>query len=150
MTVAALDDRAPACILTPLMLRIAVQTGSRFEAVNVTREVQAAVRKAGIANGLVHLHCPHTTATLVVNEAADPDVTRDILAAYEKLVPRNGNYRHAEGNSQAHILSSLAGCGLTLPVENGTVALGTWQGIFFVELDGPRRREVWLTCLASS
>lgn len=131
------------------MQRIAVTTRSRFEAVNVTRQVQEAVRGAGLCDGLVYLHCPHTTATLVVNEAADPDVVRDILATYERLVPHDGDYRHAEGNSQAHVLSSLAGCGLTLPVEGGAVALGTWQGIFFVELDGPRRREVWIQCLAA-
>lgn len=86
----------------------------------------------------------------MVNEAADPDVMHDLLAAYAGLVPREGGYRHAEGNSQAHILSSLAGCGVTLPVENGKMVLGRWQGVFFVELDGPRRREVWLTCLASA
>ncbi len=131
------------------MQRIAVTTKSRFEAVNVTRQVQEAVRASGLRDRLVHLHCPHTTATLVVNEAADPDVARDILATYERLVPHHGDYRHAEGNSQAHVLSSLAGCGLTLPVEGGSVALGTWQGIFFVELDGPRRREVWIQCLAA-
>jgi secondary thiamine-phosphate synthase enzyme len=132
------------------MLRITVQTRERFEAVDVTRQVQQAVAGAGVSAGLVQLHCPHTTAALIVNESADPDVVRDILAAYARLVPRDGGYRHAEGNSQAHILSSLSGCGLTLPLEDGKVALGTWQGIFFVELDGPRRREVWLTCLPSS
>jgi secondary thiamine-phosphate synthase enzyme len=132
------------------MVRIAVESRERCEAIDITRQVQRAIAGAGLSHGLAHLHCPHTTATLVVNEAADPDVARDILAAYEKLVPQRGAYRHAEGNSQAHILSSLAGCGLTLPVEEGKAALGTWQGIFFVELDGPRRREVWLTCLASS
>ena len=132
------------------MLRITVQTRSRFETVDITGQVQEAVRGAGVATGLAQLHCPHTTAALVVNEAADPDVARDILATYGKLVPQHGDYRHAEGNSQAHVLSSLAGCGLTLPVEDGRVALGTWQGIFFVELDGPRRREVWLTCLRSA
>ncbi|NMC69893.1 MAG: YjbQ family protein [Myxococcales bacterium] len=131
------------------MQRIAVITRQRVEAVDVTRQVREAVRAAGLRDGLAHLHCPHTTATLVVNEAADPDVARDILATYERLVPRSGDYRHAEGNSQAHVLSSLAGCGLTLPVEAGELALGTWQGVFFVELDGPRRREVWVRCVAS-
>lgn len=131
------------------MRRIAVTTRSRVEAVNVTRQVEEAVRASGLRDGLVHLHCPHTTATLVVNEAADPDVVRDILTTYERLVPRAGDYRHAEGNSQAHVLASLAGCGLTLPVEGGALALGTWQGVFFLELDGPRRREVWIRCTSS-
>jgi secondary thiamine-phosphate synthase enzyme len=132
------------------MLRITVESRERFEAIDITRQVQQAIAKSGVSGGLARLHCPHTTATLVVNEAADPDVARDILAAFEKLVPQRGAYRHAEGNSQAHILSSLAGCGLTLPIDEGKAALGTWQGIFFLELDGPRRREVWLTCLASA
>jgi len=112
--------------------------------VNLTREVREVVRGSEVRDGLVHLHCPHTTATLVVNEAADPDVVADILATCERLVPRKGDYRHAEGNSQAHVLASLAGCGLTLPVEEGELVLGTWQGIFFLEFDGPRRREVWV------
>jgi secondary thiamine-phosphate synthase enzyme len=132
------------------MQRINVQTRSRLEAVDITGQVQEAVRASGVASGLVQLHCPHTTASLVVNEAADPDVARDILATWDKLVPQHGDFRHAEGNSQAHVLSSLAGCGLTLPVEEGKAALGRWQGIFFVELDGPRRREVWITCLRSA
>jgi len=126
------------------MQRIAVTTRNRVEAVNLTRQVREAVRGFGVRDGLVHLHCPHTTAALVVNEAADPDVVRDILATCERLVPRSGDYRHAEGNSQAHVLSSLAGCGLTLAIEEGELVLGTWQGIFFLEFDGPRRREVWV------
>lgn len=132
------------------MLRFDIKTKDHFDAVNITREVQQAVAKLGVSSGLLHLHCPHTTGSIVVNEAADPDVVHDILEAWARLVPRDGGYRHAEGNSQAHILSSFAGCGVTLPVEGGKVALGTWQGIFFLELDGPRRREVWVTCVPSS
>ena len=131
------------------MLRFQVQTNDHFDAVDITRQVREAVGELGISSGLLHVHCPHTTGSIVVNESADPDVVRDILEAWTRLVPRNGGYRHAEGNSQAHILSSLAGCGVTLPVEEGKVALGTWQGIFFLELDGPRRREVWVTCVSS-
>jgi secondary thiamine-phosphate synthase enzyme len=122
-----------------------VHTHERLEAVNITLPVQDALRAAGIVEGLVHLHCPHTTAALVVNESADPDVVGDILRTWEKLVPRRGDYRHAEGNSQAHVLASLAGCGVLLPVAEGRLRLGTWQGVFFLELDGPRRREVWMT-----
>jgi secondary thiamine-phosphate synthase enzyme len=132
------------------MLRLHVQTGNQFDAVDITRQVRDAVGKLGLTKGLLHLHCPHTTGSIVVNESADPDVVRDILATWARLVPREGGYRHAEGNSQAHILSSLAGCGVTLAVEEGKMALGTWQGIFFLELDGPRRREVWVTCIESS
>jgi len=129
------------------MERFGVATRTRMEMVDVTGKVQEAVRDSGVKDGIVLVHCPHTTATIVVNENADPDVGRDILATFERLVPRKGDYRHAEGNSQAHVLSSLAGCSVTLPVDGGMVALGTWQGIFFVEMDGPRNREVWVTVL---
>ena len=129
------------------MERFGVATRTRMEMVDVTGKVQEAVRDSGVKDGIVLVHCPHTTAAIVVNENADPDVGRDILATFERLVPRKGDYRHAEGNSQAHVLSSLAGCSVTLPVDGGMVALGTWQGIFFVEMDGPRNREVWVTVL---
>jgi secondary thiamine-phosphate synthase enzyme len=105
------------------------------------------VAASGVREGWVRLHCPHTTATIVVNEAADPDVMRDLLTTWQRLVPREGEYRHAEGNSQAHVLASMAGCGVTLPVAGGRLRLGRWQGVFFVEMDGPRNREVWVSIL---
>lgn len=132
------------------MQRISVTTRGRIEMVDVTARVREAVRASGVTSGLVHLHCPHTTGTLVVNENADPDVPRDILATFERLVPRRGDYRHAEGNSQAHVLASFAGCGVTLPVEGGELVLGRWQAVFFVEMDGPRNREVWVTVIGGT
>ena len=131
------------------MQRFAVQTNGRAEMIDITAEVRDAIRASGVKDGIALVHCPHTTAAVVVNENADPDVGRDILAVYERLVPRRGDYRHAEGNSQAHVLSTLAGGGPTLPVEDGRPALGTWQGVFFVELDGPRKREVWVTVVGA-
>lgn len=129
------------------MTRLSVSTRSRFELVDVTAKVRDAIRACGVRSGIVHLHCPHTTAALVVNENADPSVVRDIIAVFERLVPRSGDYRHAEGNSQAHVLASLIGCGLTLPIDGGEPALGAWQGVFFVEMDGPRSREIWITAV---
>jgi secondary thiamine-phosphate synthase enzyme len=132
------------------MFRINIETTERVQAIDITKRVQAAVKGTGVGEGLLRLHCPHTTASIVVNECVDPDVVRDILATYERLVPRSGDYHHLEGNSQAHILASLLGCGITLPIESSKAVLGTWQGIFLLELDGPRKREVWLTCLGKT
>jgi secondary thiamine-phosphate synthase enzyme len=130
------------------MIEVEVRTGARRELRTITSEVQAAVRELGGGDGLCHVWVPHTTAAVVVNENADPDVPRDLLAAYETLVP-DIRFAHAEGNSDAHFLSTVLGCSLTLPVEGGRLKLGTWQGIFFVELDGPRTRRVWVSMLSS-
>jgi secondary thiamine-phosphate synthase enzyme len=130
------------------MEKLSVKTSRREEMVNLTGEVQRLVSGKGWNDGLLYLWCPHTTGALTVNEAADPDVVRDIVANLGKLVPRSGDYRHAEGNSDAHIKSSLMGPGLTLIVADGRVQLGTWQGVFFCEWDGPRSRQVWATFLS--
>jgi secondary thiamine-phosphate synthase enzyme len=123
------------------MIEVEVRTTARRELRTITSDVQDAVRAAGVSEGLCHVWVPHTTAAVVVNENADPDVPRDLLAAYETLVP-DIRFAHAEGNSDAHFLSTVLGCDLTVPVAGGRLRLGTWQGIFFVELDGPRRRRV--------
>jgi secondary thiamine-phosphate synthase enzyme len=112
--------------------------------VNITSQVQQAVAEAGIEQGLCHVYIPHTTASVVVNESADPDVARDLIAAYEAMIP-NIRFAHAEGNSDAHLMATLLGCSVTLPVVGGRLGLGTWQGIFLVELDGPRPRKVRVT-----
>jgi secondary thiamine-phosphate synthase enzyme len=112
--------------------------------VNITNQVQQVVREAGIDNGLCHVYVPHTTASVVVNESADPDVAGDLLTAYRAMIP-DVHFAHAEGNSDAHLMSTLLGCSVTLPIEGGRLCLGTWQGIFFVELDGPRSRKVRVT-----
>lgn len=119
-----------------------VKTGARTPLVNITREVRSAVAELGVEDGAVVVYCPHTTAAITVNENADPDVARDIDAKLSEMVPRAGDYRHAEGNSDGHVKSSLVGCSETILVSGGELVLGTWQGIFFCEFDGPRTRKV--------
>jgi secondary thiamine-phosphate synthase enzyme len=117
---------------------ISLATTRREEFIDITQQVNLALRELGAANGLINLHCRHTTAGLTVNENADPDVRRDMLLALSRIVPDDLDYRHAEGNSPAHVKASLMGCALTLPVREGRVSLGRWQGIYFCEFDGPR------------
>jgi secondary thiamine-phosphate synthase enzyme len=121
-----------------------VETRAHRQMVNVTEAVREAVTAAAVGRGLCHVSVPHTTAAVVVNESADPDVARDLLAAYEAMIP-DVRFAHAEGNSDAHLLSTILGGSVTLPVEDGHLRLGRWQGIFLVELDGPRRRQLWVT-----
>jgi secondary thiamine-phosphate synthase enzyme len=127
----------------PASQTLEVRTRTRCEVVDVTEEVQAAVDASGVRDGLCVLYCPHTTAAITVNENADPDVRRDLLAALERAVPNQG-FRHGEGNSDAHAKSSLVGPSVTVIVEGGRLRLGRWQGVYFCEFDGPRRREVWV------
>jgi secondary thiamine-phosphate synthase enzyme len=122
-------------------MNIEVRSGARREMIDITSKVAAAVEGAG--DGLCHVFVPHTTAAVVINEHADPDVARDLTAAYEAMVPQI-RFAHAEGNSDAHLMATLLGSSVTVPVEGGRLRLGTWQGIFFVELDGPRSRKVWV------
>jgi secondary thiamine-phosphate synthase enzyme len=121
---------------------IQVRTQAKEEIVDITRRVQEAVNSLGIEQGAVLLFCPHTTAALTVNEAADPDVREDVSRALSALVPQIP-FQHGEGNSPAHVRSALMGPSLVLPVEGGRLALGTWQGVYFCEFDGPRTRSVW-------
>jgi len=122
-----------------------VGTRSRTEMTDITRQVAECVRKAGVREGLCTVWIPHTTAGVTVNEGADPSVRRDVLDALNRLVPFEAGYRHTEGNSAAHIKSSLVGASLSIPVVNGSLLLGTWQSVFFCEFDGPRRRKVHVT-----
>ena len=126
------------------MKQIQVRTGARRQMVLITSDVLRAVQEHGATDGLCHIWVPHTTAAVVVNENADPDVARDLLAAYEAMIPQIP-FAHAEGNSDAHLLATLLGSSVTVPVEKGRLRLGTWQGIFLVELDGPRSRMVWVS-----
>jgi len=126
------------------MISIEVKTGAHRQMVNVTAQVRQAVAAAEVDRGLCHVSVPHTTAAVVVNESADPDVAQDLLAAYETMIPKIP-FAHAEGNSDAHFLSTVVGPSVTLPVEGGQLRLGRWQGLFFVELDGPRTRQLWVT-----
>lgn len=108
--------------------------------VNITGQVQEALKKCGVTNGLCLVYCPHTTAGITINENADPDVVRDLLFALDKTFPDRPEFRHCEGNSAAHLKASVIGSSVTVPVEDGKLALGVWQGIYFCEFDGPRHR----------
>jgi secondary thiamine-phosphate synthase enzyme len=126
------------------METLTIKTDRREQFVAVTAKIEELIGRNGWKDGLLHVHCPHTTAGLTVNENADPDVVRDMLLTLARLVPQRGDYRHSEGNSDAHVKASLMGTGLTLIVEGGEIRLGTWQGVFFCEFDGPRARQVWV------
>jgi secondary thiamine-phosphate synthase enzyme len=131
------------------MHEIIVPTPKREAMMDITTQVQDFVRSNECHNGMLVLFCPHTTAGLTINESADPSVARDILATLHRLVPRQGEYQHAEGNSDAHVKASLMGADVRLLVENGRLLLGTWQGIFLTEFDGPRTRKLWVQWMAS-
>ena len=127
--------------------QITVETKRREETIDITSRVKAAVTRAKIGDGLVTVIVAHTTAAVFVNENADPDVQKDLLTALERAVPRDATYAHAEGNGPAHIKAVLIGGSLTLPVRDNEIALGTWQGIYFAELDGPRERTATITVI---
>ncbi|MDP2808472.1 MAG: secondary thiamine-phosphate synthase enzyme YjbQ [bacterium] len=124
--------------------KISLSTGSRSQFVDITNRVQEIVGLEKVKDGLALVWVPHTTAGLTINENADPAVVRDILASLDKRFPWDDNCAHSEGNSAAHIKSSLMGCAQTLIIKDGRLALGTWQALYFCEFDGPRKREVWV------
>lgn len=124
------------------MQAIYVQSTQREELIDMTGKVKDLIRDNGWQNGVLVLYCTHTTAGITINEAADPSVVRDILVFLGRMVPRQGDYKHMEGNSDAHIKSSLIGCSEQVIVDKGEMVLGTWQGIFFTDFDGPRSRRV--------
>jgi secondary thiamine-phosphate synthase enzyme len=126
---------------------ITVDTKRREETIDITARVKAAVTRAKIGDGIVTIAVAHTTAAVFVNENADPDVQRDLLTALDRMVPREAKYEHAEGNGPAHIKSVLIGNSVTLAIRDGAVALGTWQGVYFAELDGPRERSATITVI---
>lgn len=128
------------------MDRIHLQTARRRELVDITAFVAQAVAASGVEEGVCHVFVPHTTAAVLINEGADPAVGEDILAALGAMLPKIP-FKHVEGNADAHILASLVGSSVTVPVSEGQLQLGTWQAVFFLELDGPRRREVRVSCL---
>jgi len=127
-----------------MLNRLTIRTRSKSELMDITALVRDVVDKSKIENGVCYIFVPHTTAGITINENADPSVRQDILIELDKLVPWQGNYTHLEGNAAAHIKASLVGSSETIPVENGDLVLGTWQGVFFAEFDGPRSREVWI------
>lgn len=126
------------------MEKIQVTTHARAELIDITREVEKLLVKQTMKEGICYLYVPHTTAAITINENADPSVREDILNDLNRLVPWNGRYTHSEGNAAAHIKSTLVGSSVSVPVSFGKLALGTWQGIYFCEFDGPRRREVFV------
>ncbi|HOG65590.1 MAG TPA: secondary thiamine-phosphate synthase enzyme YjbQ [Spirochaetota bacterium] len=122
--------------------RLSINTTSRDQMLDLTSEIQRLVTGSGVDRGFCYLFNPHTTAALTINENADPDVMRDILAGLDRTIPWKADYRHGEGNSAAHIKASLFGPSLQIMVEHGRLVLGTWQGIYFCEFDGPRQRHL--------
>ena len=124
------------------MITRTVKTNARREMIDVTELARAAVREADLGDGLIVVYVPHTTAGVTINENADPDVVKDLLMQLALLAPPDGDYRHAEGNSDAHLKSSLFGCTQQILIEGGRLVLGTWQGVYFCEFDGPRTRKL--------
>jgi secondary thiamine-phosphate synthase enzyme len=126
---------------------IEISTGRQVEMIDITDRVRQAIRSAGIETGIAVLFVPHTTAAVTINENADPDVVRDMTMELNRIVPFEDGYRHAEGNSAAHIKSTLVGASATILVDGGEPVLGTWQGIYLCEFDGPRQRRLLVQCL---
>ena len=121
---------------------LSVETRVREQLIDITALVQEAVNRSDVKSGFAFCFVPHTTAAITINENADPSVTRDILYKLNEVIPQNDGYHHGEGNSDAHIKSSLVGASLQVLIEDGRLVLGTWQGIYFCEFDGPRRRKL--------
>ncbi len=131
------------------MKTINIKTSRRVEMVDITPDVESVVRDSGVEDGICVLFCPHTTAGLTINENADPSVAVDISEHLSEIVPHNKNYKHLEGNADSHIKSVIVGQTLTLIIHKGKPVLGTWQGIFFCEFDGPRSRKVFVKIVSS-
>ena len=123
-------------------MTLTVKSASTTELIDITSNINSAIHESKIDNGLCFLYVPHTTAAVTINESADPDVKSDIMMCLNQIVPWKADYRHMEGNSPAHIKSTLVGASEMVAIENGQLVLGTWQGIFFCEFDGPRTRKV--------
>ncbi len=125
-----------------IIKEIEVKTNTRTELVDITSQVERVVKESGISEGICVLYVPHTTAAVTINEAADPSVRADITAKLNQLIPAQDHYRHLEGNADAHIKATMVGPSETLLVREGRLWLGTWQGVFFCEFDGPRTRKI--------
>jgi secondary thiamine-phosphate synthase enzyme len=129
---------------------VQIQTEARTEFIDITGKVQDVVRQSKARDGICYLFVPHTTAAITINENADPTVPQDIVMELNKVIPFDGRYRHTEGNSAAHIKACIVGPSETIFIESGALLLGTWQGIYFCEFDGPRRRRLHVKVTASS
>lgn len=130
------------------MTSLTIETRSRCEMIDITARVAALIRESGTTRGVCHVFVPHTTAAVTINENADPDVPRDILAALERIVPVAASYRHVEGNAAAHVKASLLGASQRVFIEGGKAVLGQWQSLFFCEFDGPRTRRILVRVVA--
>jgi len=128
---------------------LSVKTTGRTEMIDITEEVQNAVRSSGVEDGLCMVYVPHTTAAVTINESADPSVSKDLLMVLNQIVPWDAPYQHAEGNSPAHVKTTLVGSSELISVQQGRLVLGTWQGIFFCEFDGPRSRKAHVRFLSA-
>ncbi|MDA8214333.1 MAG: secondary thiamine-phosphate synthase enzyme YjbQ [Nitrospiraceae bacterium] len=126
-----------------------IKSKAKTEFIDITDDIQEAIKESGVKSGICYIYVPHTTAGVTINEGADPSVKRDILATLNRLIPFEGDYQHMEGNSAAHIKSTLVGVSQFVVIEEGKALLGTWQSVYFCEFDGPRHRRVIL-CFCSS
>jgi len=131
------------------MEKFTIHSSDHTGLIDITQQVQAIVNKNGIKTGVCYVFIPHTTAGVTINENADPDVKTDMLMEINKVIPLSDSYRHMEGNSAAHIKASLFGNSETIFLKDGRLQLGTWQGLFFCEFDGPRTRQVWVNLIKS-
>jgi secondary thiamine-phosphate synthase enzyme len=127
-----------------------VQTRERLAIIDITADVNRAVAASGTEDGLCNLFVPHTTASIVISENWDPDVTSDMLKQFERIVPREAGYQHSEGNSQAHILSVMLSTSINVPVHDGKLVIGRWQGVMLAEFDGPRERSVYISVIETA
>ncbi|XRO74680.1 secondary thiamine-phosphate synthase enzyme YjbQ [Methanocaldococcus sp. 28A] len=127
-----------------MLFKFQIKTNKREELVDITPQIVSAIAESKVKDGIAIIYVPHTTAGITINENADPSVKDDITNFLSHLIPKNWNFTHLEGNSDAHIKSSLVGCSQTIIIKDGKPLLGTWQGIFFAEFDGPRRREFYV------
>jgi len=128
--------------------RLSIRTGGRTDFVDISVKVSAVVAESGVDSGLCYVYVPHTTAGVTINENADPSVQHDIINVLDRVVPWEGGYAHAEGNSAAHVKASLMGSTAIIPIEEGRLRLGTWQGVYFCDFDGPRTRKVLVKVVA--
>jgi len=132
-----------------MLERISISSSRRNEMVSITSKVAQVIKKSGVKEGLCIVYVPHTTAGVTINEDADPSVKTDILNKLSDVIPHSWRYQHMEGNSDAHIKASIIGSSVTIIIENGKPVLGTWQGIFFCEFDGPRTRTVYIKVIGN-
>jgi secondary thiamine-phosphate synthase enzyme len=128
-------------------MQLTVTSREKTQLIDITRQIQGLIQDRGITSGVCHIFVPHTTAAVTINENADPAVPADMIKVLNKIIPWDMDYRHLEGNSAAHVKSTLVGASETIAIENGKLVLGTWQGIFFCEFDGPRTRRVTIKCI---